>query len=430
MGRSHNRAKTTSRVSDAVEHRIVEVSLQNPDYGARRIAPLLKAVKILLSPSKIYTILKRNGLNTHIKRLASLEERHAPVSPLLQNADLPSPVEEIALTAEAAGLIAASSGVSPSPQRPRKKAGKASWFLTLFNLMLLALLILLGINTLQKAASVGFAPIAEAAIEAASVSPSKEKIAASLPLGSYWVIWQRDLFKADGKKQHETKKEISIDELALAAKNLGLKLLGTVVAGDPTMSRAIIDNRSTRNQEVYREGDRAGKVLIKKILRNKVVINTKKGNELLTVDFEEIRKGTNAIASRQQTASGSSSSSRKSGSQSLRAKTRTIQLERKEVETSLSDIDNVLQEVKISPSNQGGQSTGFELTNITPGSILAKMGLRNGTSVTGVNGEDITSPDQAADFFHRLREGGDITIQTRKSRGSRDIARTIRLKID
>ena len=160
------------------------------------------------------------------------------------------------------------------------------------------------------------------------------------------------------------------------------------------------------------------------------MINTKKGYELLTVDFEGTRKGTKAIASRQQKAAGSSSPSRKSGSQSPRAKTRAIQLERKEVETSLSDIDNLLQEVNISPFKQGGQSAGFKLTNITPGSILAKMGLRNGIAVTGVNGEDITSPDQATEFFQRLKKGGDITIQTRKSRGSRGRARTIRLKID
>jgi len=325
---------------------------------------------------------------------------------------------------------AASSGVAPGPERHRRRAVKAPWFLTLLDLMLMALIIVLGIHTLQKAGSVGFAPVAEAAIETDSVNTGSVPHTVTKPLDSYRVIWQRDLFKTVGKNQPEIKKEISLDDLALAAKDLGLKLMGTVVADDPVMSRAIIDNRSTRKQEIYREGDRAGKVLIKKILRNKVVITTKKGDELLAVDFEETRKGTKAMASRQRAAEGPSSPSRKSGSQSPRAKTRAIKLERDEVEASLSDLDQVLQEVNISSFDQGGESAGFKLTNIAPGSILAKMGLRNGHVVTGVDDEIITGPDQAAGFFQRLKEGGDINIKVRKSRGVRRRSRSIHLKIE
>jgi len=50
-----------------------------------------------------------------------------------------------------------------------------------------------------------------------------------------------------------------------------LKLVGTVAGDDSATSFAIIDNIRTRKQELYHEGDRAGDVLIKKILRNKVM---------------------------------------------------------------------------------------------------------------------------------------------------------------
>jgi type II secretory pathway component PulC len=59
----------------------------------------------------------------------------------------------------------------------------------------------------------------------------------------------------------------------VAAKNLGLKLVDTIVADDPEMSRAIIDNRKIRKQEAYREGDRVGVVTIKKVRRNKVILS-------------------------------------------------------------------------------------------------------------------------------------------------------------
>jgi type II secretion system protein C len=327
--------------------------------------------------------------------------------------------------------MAASFGDSAGPERHRKRAVRAPWFLTLFDLMLLALIIVLGMHTLQKAGSVGFAPVAEAAIETDPLEAASVRHPVTRPLSTYRAIWQRDLFKTNIKKQPEPKEEISVEDLAPAAKNLGLKLLGTVVVNNPAMSRAIIDNRSTRKQEIYREGDRAGKVRVKKILPNKVVITTKKGDELLAVDSEENRNGSKSIASRRRATEGDSSSPlRRFKRQSPLTQTRNIQLKRNEVEESLSDLDQVIEELNVSPFEQDGEPAGFQLTNIATGSILAKMGLRNGYVITGVDDEIITFPDQAAEFLQRLKEGGDINIKVGRSSGARRRSQTIHLKIE
>jgi hypothetical protein len=65
-----------------------------------------------------------------------------------------------------------------------------------------------------------------------------------------------------------------------------------------------------------------------------------------------------------------------------------------------------------------------------PKEIEPKMGLRNGHVITGVNDQEIMGPDQAAEFFRTLAEGGDITIKVRKSRGVRKRSRSIRLNIE
>jgi type II secretory pathway component PulC len=58
------------------------------------------------------------------------------------------------------------------------------------------------------------------------------------------------------------------------------------------------------------------------------------------------------------------------------------------------------------------------------------MGLRNGYVVTQLNDQAITSPDQAGDFFKTLAEGGEVSIQVRRSRGVRGRSREINLNIE
>jgi hypothetical protein len=48
----------------------------------------------------------------------------------------------------------------------------------------------------------------------------------------------------------------------------------------------------------------------------------------------------------------------------------------------------------------------------------------------GVNDEDITAPEQAGEFFKKLREGSKVTIKVKKGKGVRSRTRVIRLYIE
>ena len=214
--------------------------------------------------------------------------------------------------------------------------------------------------------------------------------------------------------------------------------MGTVVAYDATFSRAIVHVTKTREQDAYREGDQAGKATIKKILRNKVIITTDKGDQLLTIDAEDFGKGGKA-ASKQPRAPMSQTSQQSnswetrlggSGSQLTPRRARAINLKHEDVAASLANTDQLLQELTISPFMQDDQPAGFIISKIPRGSILTKMGLRNGYVVTQLNDQEITGPDQAVEFFRTLAEGGEVTIQVRRSRGVRRRARQINLNIE
>ena len=73
MGRKKTKKRAASRIPDNVEKRVVVLSLANPEFGARRLVPLLADEGKQLSTSAVYTILKRNGLQTREKRLATIE---------------------------------------------------------------------------------------------------------------------------------------------------------------------------------------------------------------------------------------------------------------------------------------------------------------------------------------------------------------------
>jgi type II secretory pathway component PulC len=93
-------------------------------------------------------------------------------------------------------------------------------------------------------------------------------------------------------------------------------------------------------------------------------------------------------------------------------------LDRAQVETGLSGDDYLMQQVLIYPytGDQGEQLEGFRISNIRAGNMLLQMGFRSGDVITGVDGEPVRSPDEAAGFFERLTKGGKVTIDINRRR--------------
>lgn len=298
------------------------------------------------------------------------------------------------------------------------------WSLAVINLLLIFLLVYMGRQAIQHVRNARLeheAPEAAVAARTASNRNIHKAEGTVRPLDDYRNIWQRNLFSVSKETPYKPQKEMSLDKLALAQKNIGLILVGTAVADNPELSRAFIDNYSTREQEAYREGDRAGRVLIKKIMHNNVIISTDNGGKLLTVENAETRQMGTTSSSTQRAVATASAPSQTSENLSPGARTRFLSLDREEVEASLADTDQILQELKITPYMIANRPSGFRLGNIKADSVLAKMGLRNGVVIRAVNSEAITGPDQVAMFFQTFKEGGDIAIKINRRRRTTQI---------
>jgi general secretion pathway protein C len=466
--------KPATPIGDDAAERILAISLQNPDFGASRLVPLLEKERIFASASAVYRILKRHGLENRPKRLLRLEDQVPPeISPELEaelpepfiepadteppepEAEIPEPIPEVVeirpiLIAdeapEPAFKLAAAVPIPPGietpepsekpepvpvepvqPERPPVRKTRimplkkrSHWVFYPLYLLLLLLIGYLGFNALQTIQYARLETEALPSDNSVPVGVAAKAGDSAQSLDGYRQIWERNLFNTGKAGGPDSAQKISLEKIAPAKKDLGLELMGTVVSDDPRLSRAIIDNRSIKKQEAYREGDKAGKVKIKKILRNNVVITTAEGDELLTVEIKESGRIAPAALS-ERLGSQSAAAPQAPGSRQAPARTLSLNLKREEVAAAFTDMDGFMKELRIVPYNPGDQPSGFMISRITAQNVLRKMGLRSRDVITAINDQAVTGPEQAAGFFERLSQGGEVTINFQRRRRNRQI---------
>jgi general secretion pathway protein C len=64
---------------------------------------------------------------------------------------------------------------------------------------------------------------------------------------------------------------------------------------------------------------------------------------------------------------------------------------------------------------EGGQSLGMEIRGIQPDTLLTKLGIQNGDILESVNGESLTSPDDALGAYTTLRTADKLTLSIRRA---------------
>ncbi len=195
-----------------------------------------------------------------------------------------------------------------------------------------------------------------------------------------------------------------VNVVPMATQGVGLRLVGTVVADNPDHSLAIIEIRTSKKQYLRREGDRVGKALVKRILRNQVIIDAGKGEERLTM----LHGQPSASPPVRYQAATSRPSVNTLPSEKTLMPTR---LNLKEVEPYFADMDAFKQRLQLHPITEANDPIGFLLRKVRRGGILWRMGLRNRDVIMGVNGTPITSPAEADLLFRTLKQGGEISIE-------------------
>jgi general secretion pathway protein C len=266
------------------------------------------------------------------------------------------------------------------------------------NLLLIACVVFFGVKGFYKVSTSYLDPVYPSRTDIQTVVTPDNTI--HRPLSYYRTIVERNLFNTKTGVEQAPEK---LDLEALKPTELKLKLLGTV-SGDKKDAYAVIEEAGGKQQNLYRVGDSIQNATVKTILREKVVLHVNGEDEILAIEKKSDQ-------------SRSSTYKDKSFSSTLNQKDATVEkisVQRDQINAAVQDINTLMKQVRIRPHFTNGEPDGLRLTGIRPNSIFYRMGLKSGDVITGVDGKNIVSVDDALKFYQNLQSSSDVKVDIKR----------------
>jgi general secretion pathway protein C len=224
------------------------------------------------------------------------------------------------------------------------------------------------------------------------------------PSKDYTIITRKNLFQVlthppdTGLEQSAT----APVETPLEKTRLQVALWGTVTSASGHDSFAVIENKKTGEQSLFQVGDPVEGGIIRKIIRNQVILRVNGQDQLLEVDI-----------TRKPAALATSIPALPEPETGLSEFEPTLQ------PASSTGLPNLMRQARIRPFFSNGKPDGLLLYGIRNDSVFQQIGLRNGDIIKALNGNDILSAQDAVTIYQSLNapleEMSDIrfTIQRR-----------------
>lgn len=224
-------------------------------------------------------------------------------------------------------------------------------------------------------------------------------------LADYESILQRNIFNSAAQGNATFKAQERAPEKTVAATKpavrTNLKLLGTVSAEEGSLAMIQAD----RSMDLYRLGDEVpGGGTVKEITRNMVTIQNSDGSTEILSLYEAGAPGSPAPA-----ASPPAAAAEENG-QIRPVGENQWMVDRQVAENARSNLGELLKSARMEPNVVNGNTEGFVVRMIQPGSLLANLGIRRGDVIMEVNGVELSSPEKALQIFQQLREARHISI--------------------
>ncbi len=276
--------------------------------------------------------------------------------------------------------------------------------------------------------------------KAVALKDVKTQAVQSLARSDFSMIVERNIFGATGKAEPPPVVEEQVEPIEnLQETTLQLSLLGTI-AGDSLNARAIILDQRKRSQDIYRIGDSIQGAEIRQIFRGKIVLRHNEMDEILTMVEGEDAAGaagsnvpapTSRVDSRSRRVSRAVSrapSVPEPEPGTIDAQEEAIQdieeevipISQDELQSSINNLNELLTQVRVRPYFRQGKPEGLIVSQIQGDSIFAKLGLMNGDIIASVNGEQMSTPEEAFQLYNSLKSGTPVNIEITR-RGQKKI---------
>ena len=96
-----------------------------------------------------------------------------------------------------------------------------------------------------------------------------------------------------------------------------------------------------------------------------------------------------------------------------------------EVEKAFENFAGILNQARVVPYMVDGTPQGFQIRKIQPGSIFEKLGLSNSDIIKSVNGESLTTADQALRLFSLFRNEREVALEIERNNQPINLTYTI-----
>ncbi len=179
------------------------------------------------------------------------------------------------------------------------------------------------------------------------------------------------------------------------------RLVGTIT-GPGDRSYAFIQEGTDPKPKIYRfrEDIDGGKII--KISRDHIVIKRQQEEEVVSF----LTKG-----ARPQLPRGAPPPSPATGEAVRRMSSNRFLINREDATAAVGDVNKFMTQARMKPHFEMGRPNGYSISEIVPGSLIEKIGLRNNDIIKKVNGQMINKPEEVYQAYSQLLKDANIEVE-------------------
>jgi general secretion pathway protein C len=261
--------------------------------------------------------------------------------------------------------------------------------------------------------ALGVSASARLAFDELPATPSAPAAAPSapLPLSEYAVIAERGLF----------------DPSRAGARSPGTSTLRlTGVALDGSQARAVIEDAASHRQDLYRVGDLVGGARIAAIDWDRVTLEHPGGDTVLELVPPTTAPAGPIAEPASDTPTEPVVATIARDERIRRTGENAFVVDRRELAGAVDNMSGLLTQASAVAEVQDGRPAGLRLFQIRDGSLLARLGLRDGDVVQRVNGQPVADPTALLGFLARLHREPRVALDIVRSEAPRTLVYELR----
>jgi type II secretion system protein C len=190
-----------------------------------------------------------------------------------------------------------------------------------------------------------------------------------------------------------------------------LRLLATI-AGDEEVACAVIENVTTKIQDLYKTGDAIEGTYIERIERNRIVLFNGKEREVLSLHVADGVSTPLAQSTEAEVVSIISPTEREINKKAFLAK--------------VGGMEAILKMAKITPNMVNGKERGLRIEGLHNSSMAKYVGFENGDIIQNINGQTVTNRRKLSEILRRARAHS--SFDTQLLRGTEKKTLSFRIK--